>query len=297
MTAPGRDPAAAEMRVVEEPRELQRLAVSVRMSGRSIGLVPTMGALHEGHLSLIRRARSTDDFVIVSIFVNPAQFGPNEDLDRYPRALERDLEACRSCGVDAVFVPTASALYPEGFQTYVEVGPLAARLCGASRPGHFRGVATICLKLFNLSQPARAYFGLKDYQQYRVVERMVRDFDLPLELVPMPIVREPDGLAMSSRNSYLSPAERSAATVIFRSLEEARRACREGERDPRQLAALVRGAIEKEPLARVDYVEAVDPLTLEPAVGLPVLVAAAVFIGGTRLIDNVLLEEPETAAP
>ncbi len=280
------------MREVRSPRELQEFALAVRRSGRSIGLVPTMGALHEGHLSLIRRARESDDVVIVSIFINPAQFGPGEDLDRYPRTLERDLELCAACGVDAVFVPQVPDLYPDGFQTYVEVGPLAARLCGASRPGHFRGVATICLKLFNLSQPSRAYFGLKDYQQYRVIERMVRDFDLPLEIVPMPIIREADGLAMSSRNSYLSPEERAAATVLVRSLRDAQRACEAGERDVRRLAEMVRRGIEREPLARVDYVEAVDPLTLEPAARLPALVAVAVFIGGARLIDNILLEEP-----
>lgn len=283
------------MRTIQNPRELQELALSVRGSGGSIGLVPTMGALHEGHLSLIRRARQSDEFVIVSIFVNPTQFGPNEDLDRYPRTLERDLDACRECGVDVVFVPSATDLYPEGFQTYVEVGPLASRLCGASRPGHFRGVATICLKLFNLCQPTRAYFGLKDYQQYRVVERMARDFNLPLEIVPMPIVREPDGLAMSSRNSYLSQQERAAATVLFRSLEDAARACEAGERDPQTLAAGVRRNIEAEPLARVDYVEAVDPLTLEPALSLPALIAVAVFVGNTRLIDNRLLEAPDSS--
>lgn len=276
------------MKVLAKPADLQAFALLQRAQGQTIGLVPTMGALHDGHLSLIRQARADCDVVIVSLFVNPTQFGPNEDLARYPRKFEADCQAAEAAGADALFAPMPADMYGTGYQTYVEVGPVAKRLCGASRPGHFRGVCTVVLKLFNLAQPTRAYFGRKDYQQFRVLERMVRDFNLPLEIVPMPIVREEDGLARSSRNAYLSAAERQAALVLKRSLDATFEQWQQGQREVTALRKAVEDIISAEPLARVDYVELVNPETLEPESGTPetLLVALAVYIGKTRLIDN-----------
>jgi len=260
-----------------------------------IGLVPTMGALHEGHLSLVRRARADDDTVVVSIFVNPTQFGPSEDYARYPRDPDRDLALLRDVGTDLVFMPPVEEMYPEGFDTYVEVGKLAQVLEGASRPGHFRGVATVVAKLFNIVQPHRAYFGQKDAQQLAVIRRLTRDLDLPVEVVGLPTVREPDGLAMSSRNAFLSPQERKAALVLYRSLEAAQELWRSGVRD----ASLIRqrmGELLAAPatggLARVEYVSVADAETLEElgAVDRPALVSLAVRIGKTRLIDNIRLD-------
>ena len=279
------------MRLVHTPAELQRIAGEASMSGKIVGVVPTMGALHEGHLSLVRRARDECDLVIVTVFVNPTQFGPSEDLDKYPRSLEQDVTLSDAAGADLVFAPSAADMYPAEFQNYVETGPLAERLCGASRPGHFRGVATVVLKLLNVTRAARAYFGEKDYQQLRVIQQMASDFNLPVEIVPVPTVREADGLAMSSRNRYLSADERRAALVLKQSLDLAAESWARGERGPEALGDGVRGVIESEPLARVDYVEAVDPVTLLPAAegSARVLIALAVFIGATRLIDNRLL--------
>ncbi len=279
------------MRLVHTPAELQRIAGEASMSGKIVGVVPTMGALHEGHLSLVRRARDECDLVIVTVFVNPTQFGPSEDLDKYPRSLEQDVTLSDAAGADLVFAPSAADMYPAEFQNYVETGPLAERLCGASRPGHFRGVATVVLKLLNITRAARAYFGEKDYQQLRVIQQMASDFNLPVEIVPVPTVREADGLAMSSRNRYLSADERRAALVLKQSLDLAAESWARGERGPEALGDGVRGVIESEPLARVDYVEAVDPVTLLPAAegSARVLIALAVFIGATRLIDNRLL--------
>lgn len=279
------------MRLVHSPAELQRIASEALVSGTIVGVVATMGALHEGHLSLVRAARDECDLVIVTVFVNPTQFGPSEDLDKYPRSLEQDAILSEAAGADLVFAPSAADMYPAEFQNYVETGPLAERLCGASRPGHFRGVATVVLKLLNVTRAARAYFGEKDYQQLRVIQQMASDFNLPVEVVPMPTVREADGLAMSSRNRYLSADERKAALVLNQSLDLAAESWARGERGPEALGEGVRGVIESEPLARVDYVEVVDPVTLLPAAegSTRVLIALAVVIGATRLIDNRLL--------
>jgi pantoate--beta-alanine ligase len=267
-----------------------------RAQGRPIHFVPTMGYFHEGHLSLMRRARADGGAVLVSLFVNPLQFGPSEDLERYPRDFERDRQMAESVGVDAMFCPEAAEMYPEGYQTEVRVRELSKPLCGRSRPGHFEGVATVVLKLFNIVTPDRAYFGMKDYQQVRVIQQLARDLNLPVEIVPCPIVREADGLAMSSRNVYLSPDERAAATVLYRSLQWAQAQYATGERDARRLREGVYAQIAAEPLARIDYVEVVDAETLQPIERLerPALVALAVFFGTARLIDNCLL--PASAA-
>ncbi len=276
------------VRTVEEMKALSR---RWRDEGKTIGFVPTMGYLHEGHLSLVRRAREENDRVVVSIFVNPTQFGPNEDYNRYPRDLDRDMKLLEPIGVDAVFYPSVEEMYPEGYRTYVEVVGITDKLCGASRPGHFRGVCTVCTKLFNIVMPHRAYFGKKDFQQYVVIKNMVRDLNMDIEIVPMPIVREPDGLAMSSRNTYLSPEERQAATCLYRSLKRAVELFESGERDASKIREEVVRIIEAEPLARIDYVEVVDPETFEPVerVEKGTLVALAVFVGPARLIDNVQL--------
>jgi len=277
------------MRTITGVAEMKAASAAWRKQGRTIGFVPTMGALHEGHLSLVREARGRADVTVVSIFVNPAQFGPQEDLARYPRDLSRDAALLAQEGVDVLFHPDDAEIYPPGYRTYVEVHGLQNRLCGASRPGHFRGVATVVLKLFNIVRPDLAFFGWKDAQQLILLRRMARDLDLEVELIGLPIIREPDGLAMSSRNAYLSPEERRAATVLSRSLAEAEKAIRAGEKDAKKIAGLVRSAVAAEPLARLDYVEVVDESDLQPlpTVAGDVLVALAVFIGPTRLIDNL----------
>lgn len=255
------------------------------------GFVPTMGYLHEGHLSLVRRARAENDRVAVSIFVNPTQFGPHEDYNRYPRDLERDLRLLEPLGVDLVFAPSVEEMYPPGFQTWVIVEEVSRPLEGAARPGHFRGVATVVTKLFNIIQPDRAYFGQKDAQQAVVIRQMVRDLNIPVEIVVCPTVREPDGLAMSSRNTYLSPEERQAATVLFRALQAAKAHYEKGERDAERLREVMREVIRAEPLARLDYVSVAHPETLQELsyVEGPALLSLAVYIGKTRLIDNILL--------
>ena len=276
------------MRVVPTVAEMRR--ARQQMAG-SVGLVPTMGALHEGHLSLVRHARAGDDTVVASIFVNPTQFGPGEDYARYPRDPDRDLALLRDLGTDVVFMPPVEEMYPEGFDTYVEVEKLTRVLEGAHRPGHFRGVATVVTKLFNIVQPHRAYFGQKDAQQLVVIRRLTRDLGLPVEVVGLPTVREPDGLAMSSRNAYLSPEERRAAPVLHRSLEAAEEMWRAGVRDASVVRQRMNEVLAAEPLARVDYVSVADAETLEEleTAGRPALVSLAVQIGGTRLIDNVTL--------
>ena len=255
------------------------------------GLIPTMGYLHEGHVSLVRRARSECDSVIASIFVNPTQFGPNEDLAKYPRNLERDLQLLESAGVDVVWTPTPEVIYPPGFSTWVEVEGLTEPLEGTARPGHFRGVTSVVTKLFNAVQPQRAYFGQKDAQQAAVIRKMTRDLDFPIEIVVCPTVREADGLAMSSRNAYLSAEEREAATVLFRALSGAQQAYEHGERDADVLRGILHHVIDLEPLARVQYVSAADYDTLEELQTLTgkTLLSMAVFIGKTRLIDNFVL--------
>jgi len=279
------------MKVVTSVAEMKALAREWAGAGKSIGFVPTMGYLHEGHLSLVRESKGRSDITVVSIFVNPTQFGPNEDYKKYPRDLAKDAAYLKRGGVDCLFHPDAAEIYPSGYRTYVEVQGLQDKLCGRSRPGHFRGVASVVLKLFEIVRPDLAFFGAKDAQQVLIIGRMAADLDLDVEVVTCPLVREADGLALSSRNAYLSPDERRAALALSTSLRWAERAAAAGERDAARLVAGIRAVLEAEPLARIDYVEAVDPETLEPVgeVRGEVLVALAVFIGPTRLIDNVRL--------
>ncbi len=266
-------------------------AARLEHPGLTWGLVPTMGALHDGHLALVRRARTENDRVGVSIFVNPIQFNRREDLAAYPRQVARDCELLAAEGVDLVWTPAEEDVYPPGFQTYVTVEEITRPLEGAARPGHFRGVATVVAKLFNVFQPTRAYFGQKDAQQVAVIRQMVRDLAFPLEVVVCPIVREADGLAMSSRNALLGPDERRAATVLVRALRAAEAEWARGQRAGEHLRAAMRAVLDAEPLARVDYVSAADPLTLREIDGeaSSALLSLAVFIGGVRLIDNLVL--------
>ena len=280
------------MELISKVKDMQVKSEALRRAGKRIGFVPTMGYFHEGHLALMRKARKLSEVVVVSIFVNPTQFGPQEDYQRYPRDLDRDLKMAAAEGVDIVFAPKVEEMYPEGYQTYVEVSELSRPLCGASRPGHFRGVATVVLKLFNIVKPHLALFGEKDYQQLQVIKRMVRDLNLEIEIVSHPIVREPDGLAMSSRNTYLSPEERRSALCLYRALELARRRVSEGQKDVPTLKAELEAFISSHPFTRIDYVEFRDPETLEEKslVEGPTLLALAVFVGKARLIDNTILE-------
>ncbi len=271
--------------------ETRRAIAAVRSRKKRVGLVPTMGALHAGHVSLIQAACTDNDFVAVSIFVNPTQFGPREDLSRYPRPFEKDVEICANEKVDLIFHPTPEIMYPASFETYVEVRNLQTVLCGASRPGHFRGVATVVLKLFNILTPDAAYFGQKDAQQARLLMQMVRDLDVPVQLKVCPIVREPDGLALSSRNVYLDGEQRKHATVLYRTLEMMRGRVDAGEREVAPLIQEARAMIEATPGARLDYVAVVDWEHLQPIERLQgkVLIALAVYFGTTRLIDNLIV--------
>ncbi len=275
------------MRIVRRTAELRRAVRRARRAGKKIGFIPTMGALHEGHLSLIRRARKETGLVVVSIFVNPIQFNNRSDLRSYPRTLAKDARLAASAGADLLFVPDTRSIYPPGFQTFVEVTGLTRRWEGHSRPGHFRGVTTVVAKLFNLVQPDTAYFGQKDAQQARVIGQMIRDLGLNLRLKVVPTVREPDGIAMSSRNSRLSPSERKAASVLFQSLQEGKRLIECGLRRETEILRRMRAVIRKARGTRIEYAAAVDPETLEPArrVKRPVLLLLAVRIGKTRLID------------
>jgi pantoate--beta-alanine ligase len=270
---------------------LEELRSARAILDNPIGLVPTMGFLHEGHLSLVQQAVEECASVVVSIFVNPTQFGPSEDLAAYPRDMERDLRLLEPLGVNLVWNPTPEIMYPDGYQTWVEVEALTVPLEGARRPGHFRGVTTVVSKLFNGVQPARAYFGQKDAQQAAVIHRMARDLSYPIEIVVCPIVREPDGLAMSSRNTYLDPEQRQAATVLYRALKVAKNAYDTGERDAGKLRAIVEKTIAAEPLAQMQYVSCADYVTLEEldTVSGKALLSMAVFVGKTRLIDNFVL--------
>ena len=272
--------------------DMRRWSESARCEGRTIGFVPTMGALHHGHASLMRAARAGCDRVVVSVFVNPTQFGPNEDYQRYPRMFETDRALCEREGVDALFAPTVAEIYPPGSETIVDVGPLGAVLCGASRPGHFRGVATVVAKLFAIVSPHRAYFGQKDYQQTVVIRRLVEDLRLGVEIVVCPIVREPDGLAASSRNAYLSPQERKRAVGLSRALSEAGRLIASGERSAGKIREALGVIFSGESGVRVDYVALVHPDTLQPVDRLAgrVVVALAAWVGATRLIDNAVIE-------
>jgi pantoate--beta-alanine ligase len=267
-----------------------------RLEQGVIGLVPTMGALHAGHMALVGRAKKECSAVYASIFLNPTQFGPNEDLSKYPRPLEADVEKLANSGVDGLFLPSAEEMYPAGFSTYVHVEGISERLEGKSRPGHFRGVATVVLKLFEIVQPNYAYFGRKDAQQVCIIQKMVRDLNLDVELVICPTVREPDGLARSSRNEYLSPEERRAAGVLFRALQAAEMDLSAGVKDTLELQRTMRQILESEPKARVDYAEIVEAGTFEPVVRVEGRCYAllAVRIGNTRLIDNMLIQAADT---
>jgi pantoate--beta-alanine ligase len=277
-----------KMQVINTIAEMRKLR---RQLSEPVGFVPTMGYFHEGHLSLVRQARKENPTVVVSIFVNPTQFGPGEDFQDYPRDLNRDLELLEREKVDIVFVPSEEEMYPRGFNSWVDVEKVTERLEGASRPGHFRGVATVCAKLFNIIQPTRAYFGQKDAQQAIVIKKMVADLNMNLEIVVVPTVRESNGLAMSSRNTCLNPEERQAATVLFKALSLARELWQGGEKDADKIRPQMTSLIQKEPLAKIDYVSIADANTLEELqkIDRPAIVFLAVRIGKTRLIDNVIL--------
>lgn len=274
--------------------EVRQAVAAARARGQSIEFVPTMGALHQGHGALIEQARGRRGFLVVSIFVNPIQFDRQDDYQLYPRDLEADLEFCRARGVDLVFAPSVEEMYPEPLRTFVEVTGLTEHLCGRFRPGHFRGVATVVTKLFGIVQPDRAYFGEKDAQQLAVVRRMVRDLNLPVEIVPVPTVREPDGLALSSRNQRLGFEERRAAAALYRALLAAADCVARGESDPERVRRAGLAVLEREPLLRVEYFEAVDPDEIQPLGEIrgEVLLAAAVWAGSTRLIDNLRVPSP-----
>ena len=279
------------MKVVTTVKEVRELVKGWKKEGQSVGFVPTMGYLHEGHGSLISAARKDNDKVVVSIFVNPMQFGPTEDLESYPRDLEKDSTYCESLGADLIFHPEASEMYTDGFSSFVDMSVLTEELCGLSRPVHFRGVCTVVNKLFNIVQPDRAYFGQKDAQQLAVIKHMVEDLNMDVTVIGCPIVREEDGLAKSSRNTYLSPEERKAALVLSKTIFMGQKLVEEGMTDAKKLVALMKENIEKEPLAKIDYVKAVDGLTMQQVDTLksPGLVAMAVYIGKTRLIDNFMI--------
>ncbi len=283
------------MEIVSNPQDMQALAMQWRAQGLKIALAPTMGYFHQGHLSLMEYGRTSADKLVVSLFVNPAQFGPSEDLARYPRDLERDAALARQAGVDVLYTPGVEDMYPSGYQTYVEVGGLSKGLCGASRPGHFRGVATVVLKLFNQTMPHAAIFGEKDYQQLVVIRRMAQDLDLPINIVGRPIYREPDGLAMSSRNTYLSSEERNSALCLFRAIRAARELVASGARSRESILEAVRQIIRSTPLTNIDYIALVHPETLEEVDAIPreARLALAVRVGKTRLIDNTLLSETQ----
>jgi pantoate--beta-alanine ligase len=281
------------MTIIEDIKEMQGLAEATRQKGLKIALVPTMGYFHQGHLSLMEAGRERADLLVVSLFVNPLQFGPGEDLEKYPRDGERDARLAEGVGVDILFNPRGQDLYPDDFQTYVSVENVTRNLCGASRPGHFRGVATVVCKLFHIVKPHLALFGQKDYQQLVTIRKMVRDLNLDLEVIGLPTVREADGLAMSSRNVYLSQAERISARALSQALEEARDLVRKGERRAEAVLGRIRERIQRLPETAIDYAGICDPETLEEVAVIAGqdLLALAVYIGKTRLIDNCLLEE------
>lgn len=279
------------MKIIEKIKKLRKEINIYKTGGLKIGFVPTMGYLHEGHLSLIRAARKDCDKVIVSIFVNPTQFGTGEDFEKYPRDLKNDSFLARKEGADVLFVPDASDMYPEKETTHVDVGELGDNLCGKYRPGHFRGVVTVVAKFFNLVRPDIAYFGQKDYQQAVIIKKMVEDLNLPVQIKVMPIVREKDGLAMSSRNSYLTPEQRQAATVIFQALKAARTAVKNGENDASKVLSIAKAELDNELLCKPQYLEIIDPVNLQPVkqLGSPSLIIIAAYVGEVRLIDNVLI--------
>ncbi len=279
------------MKIVSTIKEVREYVNTWKKEGNMVGFVPTMGYLHEGHMSLVDAAGENDK-VVVSIFVNPMQFGPNEDLASYPRDLERDAKMCEEHGVDLIFHPTPEEMYGDNFYSYVDMNTLTEELCGLTRPVHFRGVCTVVTKLFNIVTPDKAYFGQKDAQQLAIIKRMVKDLNMPLEIVGCPIVREEDGLAKSSRNTYLSPEERKAALVLSRSIFLGKALAEQGERDAKKIVAAMTAEIEKEPLAKIDYVKivAMDDMQQVETINGSILAAIAVYIGKTRLIDNFIIE-------
>lgn len=279
------------MKVVKTIKEMREIVSSWRRDGLTVGLVPTMGYLHEGHQSLISKSVSENDRTVVSVFVNPIQFGPNEDLEAYPRDLKRDMEAVEAVGGDLIFNPEPAEMYPSHFTSFIDTTETTELLCGAVRPVHFRGVCTVVGKLFNIVTPDRAYFGQKDAQQLATIRRFVRDLNFGLEIVPCPIVREADGLAKSSRNTYLSPAERKAALILSKSLALGKKTVDEGERDASKVVSIITESLQTEPLARIDYVEVVDFENIQrvETISGETLVAIAVYIGKTRLIDNFIV--------
>jgi len=281
----------AFMEIITDIKRMQRLCSDLHREGKRIAFVPTMGYLHEGHLSLLREGRRRGDLLVLSIFVNPTQFGPNEDLEAYPRDLQRDLDMARSVGVDLVWTPMPQQIYPDGYATYVNVEGLTETLCGSSRPGHFRGVTTVVCKLFNIVQPDVAFFGQKDFQQLAVIRRMTLDLNLQVEIVGMPIIREADGLAMSSRNVYLSPEQRQQAMVLSRTIALAQEMVRDGVRDSGEIFAAMRAMIEEQQQVQIDYLKVCHQLTLQEQmrVDSDSVLLMAVFVGKTRLIDNSFL--------
>ena len=280
------------MKVVKTVKEVREIVSAWKKEGLSVGLVPTMGFLHDGHQSLIRKSASQNDRTVVSVFVNPIQFGPNEDLEAYPRDLNRDMQKVEEAGGDLIFNPEPAEMYPgQHFTSFIDTTETTELLCGAVRPIHFRGVCTVVGKLFNIVQPDRGYFGQKDAQQLATIKRFARDLNFPIEIVPCPIVREADGLAMSSRNTYLNPAERQAALILSQSLKKGQEAIEQGERDAQKVISIIRENLETEPLARIDYVEVVDFENIQRTSKIEgeTLVAIAVYIGKTRLIDNFIV--------
>ena len=280
------------MKVVGTIKEVRELVKEWKKNGETVGFVPTMGYLHEGHGSLITKARENNDKVVVSIFVNPMQFGPTEDLDSYPRDLEKDSKFCESLGADLIFHPEPEEMYHDGFSSYVDMSVLTEELCGLSRPVHFRGVCTVVTKLFNIVKPDNAYFGQKDAQQLAIIKHMVQDLNMDINVVGCPIVREEDGLAKSSRNTYLSQEERKAALILSKTVKLAKELIDAGEKDADVVVAKMKENIETEPMAKIDYVKAVNGLTMQQQkeIKAPMLIAMAVYIGKTRLIDNMILD-------
>jgi pantoate--beta-alanine ligase len=281
------------MEVIATVKEMQQRSEQLRQKGKTIVFVPTMGYLHEGHLALMRDGKQEGDALIISIFVNPTQFGPGEDYERYPRDMKRDLRLAQKVGVDIVFTPSAHEMYPDGFQTAVEVAKITKNLCGLSRPGHFRGVTTVVAKLFNIVKPHVSLFGQKDYQQLVTIKRMVEDLNMDIETIGIPTVRERDGLAMSSRNAYLSPQKRKEATSLYRALRTGEELFRQGERNTAAILTKIRGIIEEGNSATIDYAKICDAHTLEDIEEIKgeAIIAMAVHIGKTRLIDNIILKE------
>lgn len=281
-----------EMKITKTITETRVIIDNWKKQGFQIGFVPTMGYLHNGHASLIKKATQQNDRTVVSIFVNPMQFGPNEDLKSYPRNIEKDTFVCEQAGADLIFHPEIEELYPDGFCSYIDMSVLTERLCGAKRPGHFRGVCTVVMKFFHITKPNAAYFGQKDAQQLAVIQRMVKDLNMNIDIIGVPIIREPDGLALSSRNKYLNEEERMAAVCLNHALEKASYLFKQGEYDAGVIINQTRNIIEKEPLAKIDYIEIIDADTIQPVFQIEktVLCAIAVYIGKTRLIDNCILK-------